>query len=121
MPRNPLTQRRERLQQTIANLTGGVQRRYPPHLRAEIVDYGGDRIHAGVPLTRICAELGVSHPTLVRMLSEAKAPGLRPVRVVKQKPPLPDPRPALLVRGPAGITIDGLDVAGVAALVRALA
>jgi hypothetical protein len=121
MPRNPLTRRRERLQQAIANLTGGAQRRYPPHLRSKIVDYGGDCIHAGVPLTRVCAELGVSHPTLVRMLSEAKAPGLRPVRVVQQKPTLPEPRPALLVRGPVGITIDGLDLDGVAALIRALA
>jgi hypothetical protein len=121
MPRNPLTVRRERLRDAVGNLTGGAQRRYPPALRAKIADYSCDCIQAGFPLTRVSTDLGVSHPTLVRILDEVKSPGLRRVRLVPPTAAVPAPRAALVVRGPAGIAIDGLDVAGVAALVRALA
>ncbi len=120
MPRNQLIARRERIRKSIAKLATGGQRRYPPRLRARIADYCRDRVQAGIPLTRACSELGVSHPTLVRMLEEAKVPRLRRVRLVARKPTEPDAATSPVVRGPGGIVIEGLDVEGVAALVRAL-
>jgi hypothetical protein len=51
---------------------------------------------------------------------EEKAPKLRRVRVVRPKNAKPEGGTPLVVRGPAGILIEGLDVEGVAALVRAL-
>jgi hypothetical protein len=120
MPRNPLIARRKRIRRSIAKLAGGGQRRYPQRLRGMIADYCRTRVDGGVPLTRVCSELGVGHPTLVRMLEEAKAPRLRRVRIAAPKPNEPEAGLAPVVRGPAGIVIEGLDVEGVAALVRAL-
>lgn len=120
MPRNPLIARRDRIRSALAELAGGAQRRYPTELRATIADYCRDRVQGGVPLTRVCSELGVGHPTMVRMLEETKGPRLRRVRVAATKSAGPDFAAALVVRGPAGIVIEGLDLQGVAALVRAL-
>lgn len=120
MPRNPLIARRDRIREAIAKLAGGAQRRYPPELRGIIADYCRDRVQSGVPLTGVCSELGVGHPTLVRMLEEAKAPQLRRVRVAVAKSAEREAATALVVRGPGGIVIEGLDLEGVAGLMRAL-
>ncbi len=121
MPRNPVVARRERLQQAVSALTAGAQRRYPAKLRERIAEYSRDRLKAGVGLTRVSAELGVSHPTLVRILDEKLAP-LRRVRVARPKAAKDEPAAteALVVRGPGGLVVEGLDVEGIAALVRAL-
>ena len=121
MPRNPVAAHRERLQQAVSALTSGGQRRYPEKLRARIAAYSRDRLKAGVGLTRVSSELGVSHPTLVRILDEKPA-ALRRVRVARPKAAKDEPAAAdaLVVRGPAGLVVEGLDVEGIAALVRAL-
>jgi hypothetical protein len=118
MPRN-LAARRKRIQQAISELTVGAQRRYPAQLRSRIAAYSRERIKAGIPLTRVSSELGVSHPTLVRILEERPAP-MRRVRVARPQATKAEPRAALVVRGPAGLVFEGLDVEGVAALVRVL-
>jgi transposase-like protein len=118
MPRN-LATRRERIQQAVSALTAGAQRRYPTELRSRIADYSRERIKAGVALSRVCSELGVSHPTLVRILDETPAP-MRRVRLAGPKARKAEPRAALVVKGPGGLVIEGLDVEGVATLVRAL-
>lgn len=120
MPRNQLIARRERIRKSIAKLADGAQRRYPLRLRATIADYCRDRVQSGIPLTRVCSELGVGHPTLVRMLEEAKAPRLRRVRLAGPRPTEPEAGPVPVVRGPAGVVIEGLGIDGIAALVRAL-
>lgn len=118
MPRN-LTARRNRIQQAVSALRAGAQRRYPVVLRSRIADYSREQIEAGVTLTRVCSELGVSHPTLVRILDERPAP-IRRVRVARPRKTKPESRTTLVVRGPGGLTIEGLDVEGVAALFQAL-
>ena len=118
MPMN-LVARRERLRKAIAALMVGGRRRYPAALRSQIAAYCRERTAAGGSISRVSVELGVSHPTLVRLVAEQPAP-MRRVRVIPATVSLPEP-PRLLVRGPAGLVVEGLDVEGVAALVRALA
>ncbi len=118
MPRNHAG-RRNRIQQAVSALRAGAQRRYPVELRSRIADYSRGRVEAGVALTRVCSELGVSHPTLVRILDEKPAP-MRRVRVARPRKAKPEPRSTLVVRGPGGLIVEGLDVEGVAALFQAL-
>ena len=46
MPRLSPTTRRRRIQQAISELETGSQRRYPAHLRSQIVDYARMRLNA---------------------------------------------------------------------------
>jgi phytoene dehydrogenase-like protein len=121
-----LESRRQRIRAAVDRLTQGPQRRYPGRLRRQIADYAQVRMAAGASRALVVGELGVSDPTLSRLLAdEAPRPRLRPVRVVA------DPGPAtpqgaaasamLTVRAPGGVVIEGLDVGGIVALVRALA
>lgn len=119
MRRNHLTARRKRIQQSISALNSGAQRRYPAEVRSMIADYSRERIKAGAALTRVGSEIGVSHPTLLRILEESQAP-MRRVRVARPKAARAQSTGTLVVRGPGGLTIEGLDVEGVAALVTAL-
>jgi len=114
-----LTTTRDQLRAAIAALVpGGTERRYPGALRAKIARYATARLGQGASRAQVSAELGVSSPTLKRMVV-APSPRLRLVRVTEAGvTPLPAIR--LVVRGPAGVTIEGLDVAGVAALLLAL-
>ena len=110
---------RDLLRAAIAALVpDGTERRYPSALRAKIARYAAARLDQGASRAQVSAELGVSSPTLKRMVA-APSPRLRLVRVTEgSKTPVPAVR--LVVRGPAGVTIEGLDVAGVAALLLAL-
>ena len=119
MPRNPVTLRRKRIQESISALRDGAQRRYPARLRSRIAEYSRERVKAGVALSRVCSEIGVSHPTLARILDEKPAP-MRRVRVARARARKAEPTQALVVKGPGGIVIEGLDVEGAAALVRAI-
>ncbi len=67
---------------------------------------------------KIAAEVGVDSGTIDRYLrqepdvTEKFLPVCAPVETERA--------PAITVRGPAGLTIEGLDVDGIAALIRAL-
>lgn len=107
----------------VAALTAGPQRRYPPELRARIAQYARERMRAGAARGQVVKDIGVSDPTLSRLLG-LKSRGQRPQRSPFRCVSVAD-RPAsggtpLVVRAPGGITIEGLDAAGVAALIRAL-
>ena len=119
MPRNHLAARRKQIQEAVSALGAGAQRRYPAQLRSRIADYGRARIEGGAALTRVSVEIGVSHPTLVRILDEKPA-RMRRVRVARPKATKAEPSAAVVVKGPGGLVIEGLDVGGLAALVRAL-
>jgi transposase-like protein len=120
MPRSSPESRRDRIQTLVAALTPGCQRRYPARLRTQIADYAQARLQAGVARARVCQELGVSDPTLGRVLAEREEGSrFQPVRVVPP-PQKAVPAAGVTVRGPGGLTIEGLDTAGLAALVRAL-
>ena len=119
MPRNQITARQDQIRRAVAKLARGGKRRYPVRLRRRIADYARKQIEADVSLTQVSSDLGVSHPTLIRLLEEAP-PRMRRVRVAAPTR-VTDSSAALVVRGPGGIVIEGLDVDGAAALLRALA
>jgi hypothetical protein len=110
----------QRIRAEVDGLTAGPQRRYPARLRRRIVAYAEQRVREGVARARVGAELGVSDPTLTRLLGvAARGHRLRPVRVLADAP-ASSTREKVVVRGPGGIVVEGLDVAGVAALLQAL-
>ena len=115
MARESLITRRNRIRSAVEELPPGPMRRYPARLRMSIASYARAYIADGGSQTRVCAELGVSPPTLSRLLDDAR-PTLRPVRVIEAA----EPARAVVGRGP-GIVIEGLYIEGAAALLRGLA
>ncbi len=114
MAEDSLRSRRVRIQRTLATLVAGRGRRLPDDLQRRIYDYARDRLAAGTPRSQIGAELGVSGPTLVRLLRKRR---FRTVRVTAT----PEPEAArAVVRGGHGVVVEGLDISGIAALLREL-
>ena len=91
--------------------------RYTPQMRAQAVTYARRRLTAGAGLQLIARELRVDRPTLKRWLGadDMPVPAFRTVQV--EEAPA---RPALVLHGPAGLRIEGLDIAGLAELLRRL-
>lgn len=106
----------KQLRTALKALPKGPARRIPAGLRRQIARYTRRRLAEGAPRGAIASEIGVGAPTLVRVLREEEAPGFVPVRVTKAVPSTPP----LTVRGPAGVTIEGLDIEGLVALLRGL-
>lgn len=121
MSQRSLKSRGAAIRRSVSALISGPRRRYPPALLGRIEAYARTRCAQGVSKAQICREVGISSPTLVRLLS-AEAGTLRRVRVAGDTVAEREPASAsLTVRGPGGIVVEGLDVAGVAALMRELA
>lgn len=98
----------------------GAGRRYPPPLRRIAVEYFERRRAAGATVEAISRELGVKRHTLVAWTSateSTQAPRFVPVNVVAER----TTPSTFVVHGPRGIRIEGLDLAGVIALLRGLA
>jgi hypothetical protein len=95
----------------------GAGRRYPAEVRQRGAAYLAARKAAGAPMSAVLRELGLRRDTLVRWIGpgEPKArPRFVPVAVVEE--------PAgIVVHGPCGVRVEGLDIAGVAELLRRLA
>jgi transposase-like protein len=108
------------IRSAVARLRAGPQRRYPARLRRRIVVYAEQRLSQGATRSKVGAELGVSDPTLSRLLRDGvQQTTLRQVRVVDDSQTAPGAT-EVVVTAPGGIVIAGLDVAGIAALVKAL-
>jgi transposase-like protein len=91
--------------------------RYPAGARDAAVAYGRARERDGATVHRAARELGIPMQTLQAWM-RAAAPAFR--RVTVEAPDASAP-PRLVVRTPSGLIVEGLDVAGVAELSRALA
>lgn len=96
---------------------------YPLELRAIGVAYVEARTAQGVNGMVACRELGIGRDTFLRWKralasppSLADLPSFRPVEIARPAAPT-----TLVVHGPLGLRIEGLDVAALAALLRALA
>lgn len=87
-------------------------RRFPAEARRTIVRYAQERIAAGCPKEAVARDVDLTAVTLSRWLVET--PAFVPVAVTS---PAAGP---LVVRGPGGLVIEGLDLAGLAALLREL-
>lgn len=90
-------------------------RRYPPELKARIAAFARRQLDAGARVSVVAKSLDMAPQTLERIISEEPTVGLVPVRVLEAPAP-----PRLVVRAPCGIVVEGLDVSGVAELIRAL-
>lgn len=99
----------------------GAGRRYPPSARQMATEYFRRRRAAGVAISEISRELGVKRHTLVgwTLASEvpAKVSRFLPVNVVADAHAVS----TIVVLGPGGVRVEGLDLAGVAELLRRLA
>lgn len=96
--------------------------RYSAAFRAEVVTLARDRIAEGVTLARIARDLGLRPKTLTLWLRRPAVPRLRTVRVERESRPapiVPEIRPVVVL--PGGLRVEGLDLDGVARLVRSLA
>lgn len=112
--------RSDRIRQAVAKLTDGRGRRYPRELRSQIAELARARLKSGSSRLAVCQELGVSDPTLVRILAK-EPPTMRRVRLAEPTSTLVNVGATkLVVRGPCGVVVEGLDTAGIAALMRAL-
>lgn len=90
------------------------ERRYPAALRGRLAALV--RAHPEHGLTGIARRLDMAPQTLAKIVAGV-GPALVPVRII----PEAVPRPAgIRVLAPHGLVIEGLDVAGVAELMRAL-
>lgn len=69
---------------------------------------------------RIATDLGVATNTLDRWLKLDPEKKFRPV-TVRAGGPASATKPALVLHGPGGVRVEGLDAGGVAAILRALA
>lgn len=101
----------------------GRGRRYPGSLRRRAGRLAGVEQREGRSVGALARRLGVSAPALTRWMQVARPSTaivgqLRPVEIVPDEVVAP---PAVLVRGPRGIIIEGLGLAQIAELVRRLA
>ena len=91
------------------------RRRYPAALRARLVALV--RAHPERSVVSLARALDMAPQTLAWTVAAASsATALVPVRIVED----PVERAEVRVHGPRGIVVEGLDVVGVAALIRAL-
>lgn len=115
-------------------------RRYPPELKARVLDWAETQRTSGVRPVLISESLGIPWesigkwlrnraPTLemkaVAEVATASGDGLQPVRVVERRsrPARNSGRPAsgcLVLKTPQGFGVEGLDLEGVVALLRRL-
>lgn len=89
--------------------------RFSLELASRICAHVAVRRAAGATMQQLASELGVALDTLYRWRREQpRGAALRRVEIVGE-------RHALTVHGPCGVRIEGLDLDGVAALLRKLA
>lgn len=84
---------------------------YPDDLRADVLAFIAAELHAGGSRTGACRALGLGPQTVERWRA-------RPAFVAVEVEPA---RSTLVVHGPAGLRIEGLDLDSLAALLRKLA
>ena len=105
----------------------GRGKEYPEALRQQAVAYYRVRRAAGATMKEIGLELGMSWQTLQRWASATEdaalvatnAPGFALVEVVEAATTFP--KQPITVRGPAGLSIEGLDLDTLVELLRRLA
>ena len=97
--------------------------RYPVDLQRSIEEYSELRQAAGLTFREVAGELGINWHTMMGWRKRKQArKKVRPVRIVadrRQRQAKPSAT-SVLVRFPSGVTVDGLDIAQVAELMRSL-
>ena len=107
---------RDELRNALARLgKRGRGRSYPKPLLEQIVAYVATRRREGATLVAIGEEIGVSWRSLSRW-----AAARRPARKFRRVQVVTPARREVVVRAPHGVCIEGLDIDGLAELVRKL-
>jgi len=109
---------REELKSELSGLgPRGRGRPYPKGLLEKLLSYTVARRRQGAKLVEVAIELGMQNQTLSRWLGEKRAAKRfdRVEVVAAQAASIAAP---ILVHGPRGLRIEGLDIAAVAELVR---
>ena len=96
----------------------GVGRAYPVALRRAVVAYALAGRERGVSVTELAINLHLPIITLQRWIRRESSSVFRPAMLVESASDAP--QLVLTVHGPGGLRIEGLDIAGVAELVRRL-
>jgi hypothetical protein len=117
-----------RLLASLSRVAGtGRGRRYPKRLQKLVVEHYRLRSSQGLSDGHIAAELGIPAKTIQRWHQQTPAPTPAPQRAPEFEPvhiveptAMTAARSPLVVRGPAGICIEGLDLDALAELVRRL-
>ena len=101
---------------------GGPRNRYTEKLREQAVRYLEVRQEQGASEVTAAQELGLAVKSLRKWATAAgEVPeGFRRVEVVQEQAPVERVSPALVVHGPGGMRIEGLDVESLALLLRRL-
>jgi hypothetical protein len=100
----------------------GRGRAYPKGLLEKLLSYTVARRRQGASIVEVASELGINFRTLARWLGERKASSFGRVEVVAAKAiTAAAGAPTIVVHGPRGLRIEGLDLTGVAELVRRVA
>ncbi len=94
--------------------------RYPAAFRTAAVALARTQLRRGHAVDRVAEAVGVSSPTLTRWLRRPPAPALRPVAVIGAPPPETTPGSSVVLITPAGVRVEGLDGAGLVAVLHAL-
>jgi hypothetical protein len=114
-------ERREWIRRRVAALgPRGRGARIPEELRRAIAGYARGRRREGVGFHELARETGVSHETIRRYVGErGERRDVVPVEIVADEVTVDDVD-RLAVVSPGGYRVEGLDLAGVAALLRIL-
>ena len=94
--------------------------RFPASVRRDALAYARQQRAAGATLHRIASDLGVATNTLERWLKIDPEKKFRPVSVRGARPAR-GTKAALVLHGPGGVRVEGLDPEAVVAILRALA
>jgi len=113
---------REELKQELSTLgPRGRGRPYPKGLLQRLLSYTVARRRQGAKLAEVATELGLNFGTLAHWVGERKSARFERVTVVAAPTTATQLPRGLVVHGPRGLRIEGLDLASVAELVRRVA
>jgi hypothetical protein len=97
----------------------GRGRAYPKGLLEKLLSYTVARRRQGASIVEVASEVGINFRTLARWLGERKAASFGRVEVVAtRRATATAATPTIIVHGPRGLRIEGLDLIAVAELVR---
>jgi hypothetical protein len=95
--------------------------RYPQELRDAVLEYAELRQADGHTFNEVAGELGLNWHTMMGWRKRSGRSGkLRKVKIVEPPPPEQDDEKAPMVRFPNGVTVEGLGIDQIAALMRSL-
>ena len=95
----------------------GRGRAYPKGLLEKLLSYTVARRRQGASIIEVASEVGINFRTLARWLGERKTSRFGRVEVLTSTTAAAATT-TVVVHGPRGLRIEGLDLAGVAELVR---